>query len=138
MMMMMRKKIIIVIISIVLVLFIAMFVMTVSDRKYFNDIIRDIELNTDIENIDYVNFYDDYYLVVDSEYLYLINSQYEEITKIDLKLTHDNVNHYDIIYRDNTIMYMKNYKSKKGLVFEYYDLKSYELIDKIVVGGSYG
>ena len=136
--MMMRKKIIIVIISIVLVLFIAMFVMTVSDRKYFNDIIRDIELNTDIENIDYVNFYDDYYLVVDSEYLYLINSQYEEITKIDLKLTHDNVNDYDIIYRDNTIMYMKNYKSKKGLVFEYYDLKSYELIDKIVVGGSYG
>ena len=33
------------------------------------------------------------------------------------------------------IMYMDNYKDKEGIIFKYYNIYTYELIDKVVVGG---
>jgi hypothetical protein len=71
---------------------------------------------------------------MDNEYLYLFNFNYEEIYKIKKKLLYDNKNNYDIIYKDDTIMYMDNYKNKEGIIFKYYDIYTYEVIEEIVVG----
>ena len=35
-------------------------------------------------------------------------------------------------------MYMDNYIDKDSIVFNYYDIYSYKLIDSIIVGGNYG
>ena len=128
------KKIIIIGISILLIIFVFICVMVSIDNKYVNNIKRDIIKNTDVKNIIYVNKYDSNYIVIDKEFLYLFNFDYEEVYKINKKMLHDNKNNYDIIYKNNTIMYMNNYKSKEGIIFKYYDIYTYEVIDEIVVG----
>ena len=92
--------------------------------------------NTNIKDILYVNMYDNNYIVRDSEYVYLLNSKYKELDKIDVKLIHVNDHGYEIIYKDDTLMYMDNYKNEEGIVFEYYDIYTYELIDEIMIGGN--
>lgn len=112
-----------------------MCVMLIIDNKYISNIERDILKKTDIKDIIYINEYDDYYLVKDKENLYLFNSSYEEIYKVKIDLLYDNKNGYDIVYRDKTIMYMDNYCGDEGLVFKYYDIYTYDIIDEVVVGG---
>lgn len=104
------------------------------DNDYLSDIERDIVKNTDILDIEYVNEYDGYYIVMDLEYIYLFSNDYVEIYKTKIEKLADNKNNYELVYRDNKIMYMDNYDDKKGVIFKYYDLYSYELIDEIVVG----
>ena len=132
----MRKIVVIILISLISVLFFSMFIMVKIDNSNIDIIKKEILKNTDIKDIEYLNKYDNSYIVVDNEYIYLFNSNYEEITKLDNKIVADNKNNYDIIYKDKTIMYMDNYKNKDGLIFKYYDINTYELIDTIVVGGN--
>lgn len=106
------------------------------DNKYISDIEKNILKNTEVKKIEYVNEYDDYYLVMDSEYLYLFNSNFEEIYNVKVSLLHNNKNNYELIYRNNTVMYMDNYQSKEGVIFKYYDIYTYDVIDEIVVGDS--
>ena len=131
------KKIIIIFISVLVFLFISVCVMVSFDKNYINDIEEEILDNTDINNITYINKYDNSYIVMDKDNLYLLNSSYEEIYKVKISLLYENKNNYDLVYRDNTVMYMDNYKNKDGLIFKYYDVYTYELIDEVIVGGNY-
>lgn len=121
-------------ISILLILFILVCVMVHIDNRYVSSIEDEIIENTDIKNITYVNKYDNNYIVMDDENLYLFDSNYEELYKIKKDLLHENKNNYEIIYKDNTIMYMNNYKNKEGIIFKYYDIYTYLVIEEIVVG----
>lgn len=110
------------------------YVMVYIDNKKMDDIKNNILKNTDIENIMYINKYDNYYIIKDDKYLYLLDSKYEGVLEIDIKLLHDNENNYDLIYRNNMIMYMDNYEKDEKLIFKYYDIYSYEFIDEVMVG----
>ena len=112
--------------------------MVYIDKNNISDIGKDIVKNTKIKGIKYINKCDDYYIVKDNDYIYLIDYKYNEVLKIDNKKIYDNKNNYELIYRDNTIMYMDNYIDKDSIVFNYYDIYSYKLIDSIIVGGNYG
>ena len=128
------RKIIIIGVSILLILFIFICVMVGIDNKYINNIKKDIIKNTDIESIIYVNKYDNHYIVIDDDSLYLYNSNYEELYKIKKNLIYNNKNNYDVVYKDGTIMYMDNYRNKEGIIFKYYDIYTYEVISEIIVG----
>ena len=112
--------------------------MVYMDKNNINDIEKDIVKNIKIKGIKYINKYDNYYIVRDKNYIYLIDYKYIEVLKIDNKKIYDNKNDYELVYRDNTIMYMDNYIDNDGIVFNYYDIYSYKLIDSITVGGNYG
>ena len=129
------KKLVIIFISIILFLFIGIWIVVGVDRNSIKDIENDIIKNTDIKKIEYVNMYDGYYIVIDLNNLYLFNKKYEEIFEVERDKIYKNKNNYDIVYRNKTIMYMDNYKNKDGLIFKYYDIYNYKLIDEIVVGG---
>ena len=130
------KKLIAGFVVIILFLFISICVVVSFDESYVNNLEKEILKNTSLKNIIYVNKCDNNYIVIDKEQVYLFNSNYEEIYKVKESMLHENKNDYDLVYRDNTIMYMDNYKSKEGIIFKYYDLYTYELIDEIVVGGN--
>lgn len=103
-----------------------------NNTKKMKDIILE---NTKIDNISYVNKYDDKYIVSDDKNTYLFNSKYEEILRIANYLLHENKNNYQIIYKDNALVYLDDYIDKDSVVFKYYDIYTYELIDEIRVGG---
>ena len=132
------KKLVVIFIGIILFLFVSRCIMVYIDKNNINDIKKDIVKNTEIKGIKYINKYDNYYIVMNKNYIYLIDYKYNEVLKIDNKKIYENKNNYELIYRDNTIMYMDNYIDKEGVIFNYYDIYSYKLIDSIMVGGNYG
>lgn len=106
-----------------------------NDNKYYDKIKKIIEEECKIDNIIYINKYNDYYIVKDKEYLYLINSEYRIISEIDNNLLYENKEKYDIIYDDEVFMYMDDEYIDNGVIYRYYDIYSYELINEIKVGG---
>ena len=129
------KKIIKIFIGIIILIFILILGMVRNNDKNYNKMIKEIENNTLVKEVVYVNKYNNYFIVEDNEYLYLINNKYEIISEIDINLLYKNSKNYDIIYKDERFMYMEdNYKDGK-LYYKYYDIYNYSLIDEIMVGG---
>ena len=127
------KKIIVLFIGIVMFLFISRYTMVLIDYKYEDSLKNEILNNTDIDSFLYVNKYDNHYIIQDKDYLYLFNSKFEEIIRISLDKVYKNSLGYAIVYRDKTIMYMDNYMDKRGIIYKYYDIYTYEVIDEVLV-----
>lgn len=129
------KRIVKIFVSIIIFLFIMIMFMIGNDNRYYDKIKKIIEEECKIDNIIYINKYNDYYIVKDKEYLYLINSEYRIISEIDNNLLYENKENYDIIYDDEVFMYMDDEYIDDGVIYRYYDIYSYELINEIKVGG---
>lgn len=129
------KKVVVGFIILICLVFISMLVMVSIDSKDILKLENEIKDNTSIDMVQYVNKYDGYYIVLDKEYLYLFNDLYEEIYKIEIEKIHKNKNNYELVYRNNTIMYMDSYTKTDGIVFKYFDIFTYEMIDEVVIGG---
>lgn len=132
------KKLVLVLVSIIILSFILISYMVNNNDKYIANLEKMIIDNTDIKLVDYVNEYDEYYIVSDKDNLYLVNMEYEIIFDIEKSKIHENSKNYDIIYKEDKLMYFNNIYDKDRLVYEYYDLYTYEIIDKVVVGDNYG
>ena len=128
------RKVVIICISLLFILFVSICIIVRIDNKSNKDMKNIILKNTDIREIQYVNKYDNYYIVIDNIELYLLNNRFEEVYRTDVDRLYKNKNNYDIIYRNDTVMYMDNYKNKEGIIFKYYDIYTYEVIEEIVVG----
>lgn len=129
------KKVVVGFIILICLVFISMLVMVSIDSKDILKLENEIRDNTSVDMVQYVNKYDGYYIVLDKEYLYLFNDLYEEIYKIEIEKIHKNKNNYELVYRNNTIMYMDSYTKTDGIVFKYFDIFTYEMIDEVVIGG---
>ena len=129
------KRLVIVLISIIILFFILVSYLVINNNNYDKRLIKEIENNTNIDNINYVNEYGDYYLIMDEDYLYLINNQYEVINRVEEYLLCDNNDNYDIVYDDNLLLYFKDISHDNVLEYVYYDIYSCELVDKVTIGG---
>ena len=129
------KKVVKIVIGLIIILFMFITYMVYDDNKYNNKIIKNIVKNTEIKDIIYFNEYNNYYIVKDKDYIYLFDKKYKEIFKVDNVLVYENKKNYDIIYKDELLMYMNDYYKNNRLVYEYYNIYTYELIDKVIVGG---
>ena len=123
--------------TILLIILILIICMDYNDKKSTNKIINSIYKHTDINGIKYINRYDDYYIVLDNKKLYLINRDYDIIIEKEVSSLYDNKNNYDIIYKDEELMYFNDYIKDNKLVYEYYNIYNYKLIDRVFVGGNY-
>lgn len=129
------KKVVISFISIMIVIFIMILYVVSSDNKNSLSLELVLKDKIDISEINYLNKYNDYYLVEDSNYLYLIDKEYKIISKLEIELIHKNINNYAIIYEDDKIYYLNDYIDDDKMVYEYYDIYSYEMIKQVLVGG---
>jgi len=132
------KKLLILVIFILVIIFLLMYYMIYSNNNYFDIIKKNITKNLEIKDIQYLNEYDNYYILLDKDYLYLIDNEYNEILRVERFLIHDNIKDYDIIYKEDHFMYFNDLYDGNNLVYEYYDIYKYELIDRIIVGGNDG
>lgn len=107
-----------------------------NDDNYNKKLIKGIINHTDISNIEYVNKYDNHYIVTNNKYIYLLDDKYQELLRRDIYLIHENDNNYEIIYKDDNLMYFNDYMKNDVLVYEYYDINTYKLINRVLVGGN--
>jgi hypothetical protein len=105
-----------------------------NDNKYIDNIKDNIYKNTELDEINYINKYDNYYIVRDKKYVYVFDMKYNEIVKIDNILVYENKKNYDIIYKDDIVMYSHEYYKKNILYCDYYDLYKYTLIKTVSLG----
>lgn len=102
-----------------------------NDENYSDSLIAKLQN----DNITYINPYGDWYIVLDKENLYLYDQKYTEIIKISNDNLCQNTNNYEIIYRNESFQYLKDYYQSDKLVYEYYHIYTCELIEKNVLGG---
>lgn len=127
------KKVLILLLFILICIFVIISLVVKNDNNYIDNLEYKIIENTGIKDIEYVNYYDGYFLVRDNNNLYLLDSEYSEIVNISLKMMFSQYDKYDIVYRDKTLMFMESYKNKEGLVFKYYDIYTGDEIDTIIL-----
>ena len=129
----MKRVFVIVIGSIIVLSIILISIVINNDKRYINKLKSNIINNTEIKSIKYINKYDDYYIVMDNKKLYLITGSYNTLLEVDRILIHENNKNYDIIYKDERLMYFSDLCKKNKLKYRYYDLYTYELIDEVVI-----
>jgi len=130
------KKLIKIFLGILIIIFLLILYIDYNDHRYINKLEKAIIKNTDVREVSYLNTYGKYYIVMDDDNLYVFDSEYVELLKVDKILIHENNKKYDIIYEEKP-MYISNYYKDNKLYYEYYDLYTYEKTGEVLVGGNY-
>ena len=130
------KRIIIIFLSITFILLILL--LYITNDNYYNNISKSIKDNYANINLYYVNKYNDYYIFLSDENYGVLDGEYNEIMLISKSLVHDNTNNYDVIYKDNKLIYQKEVLDKDKLMINYYDIYTYQLDKTITMGGNNG
>ena len=104
----------------------------------YNNISKSIKDNYANINLYYVNKYNDYYIFLSDENYGVLDGEYNEIMLISKSLVHDNTNNYDVIYKDNKLIYQEEVLDKDKLMINYYDIYTYQLDKTITMGGNNG
>lgn len=130
------KRIIIIFLSITFILL--MLLVYITNDNYYNNISKSIKDNYANINLYYVNKYNDYYIFLSDENYGVLDGEYNEIMLISKSLVHDNTNNYDVIYKDNKLMYQEEVLDKDKLMINYYDIYTYQLDKTITIGGNNG
>lgn len=132
----MYERIIIIFLSITFILLILL--LYITNDNYYNNISKSIKDNYANINLYYVNKYNDYYIFLSDENYGVLDGEYNEIMLISKSLVHDNTNNYDVIYKDNKLMYQEEVLDKDKLMINYYDIYTYQLDKTITIGGNNG
>ena len=130
------KRIIIIFLSITFILLILL--LYITNDNYYNNISKSIKDNYANINLYYVNKYNNYYIFLSDENYGVLDGEYNEIMLISKSLVHDNTNNYDVIYKDNKLMYQEEVLDKDKLMINYYDIYTYQLDKTITIGGNNG
>ncbi len=130
------KRIIIIFLSITFILLILL--LYITNDNYYNNISKSIKDNYANINLYYVNKYNDYYIFLSDENYGVLDGEYNEIMLISKSLVHDNTNNYDVIYKDNKLIYQEEVLDKDKLMINYYDIYTYQLDKTITMGGNNG
>lgn len=130
------KRIIIIFLSITFILL--MILVYITNDNYYNNISKSIKDNYANINLYYVNKYNDYYIFLSDENYGVLDGEYNEIMLISKSLVHDNTNNYDVIYKDNKLIYQEEVLDKDKLMINYYDIYTYQLDKTITMGGNNG
>ena len=96
------KRIIIIFLSITFILLILL--LYITNDNYISKSIKDNYANI---NLYYVNKYNDYYVFLSDENYGVLDGEYNGIMLISKSLVHGNTNNYDVIYKDNKLMYQE-------------------------------
>lgn len=128
------KKVIIMFISLLVMIFIFVMFTVNKNDKYNNDMVSYIKKNiTSLESINYINKYDNYYIVKDNLNVMVIDNDMNIV--LSEKLSNIYSSYDDIVYRLNKLMYIEKIVEDNKVTYNYYDIYNHEEIDSIVVEG---
>ena len=128
------KKIIIsaLIIFLGIILFVIIYPVN-KNNNYSKSLINDVYKNTDIKDISYLNKEDNYYIVKSNDKVIILDNNYDVINSYDVSsLKNSDLN---LVYKRNNLYYEEVINSKDKIVYNYYDVYSYDLVYSSNVGG---
>lgn len=129
------KKIIIIFIVLVIIVFIRIGLLVNTNNKYEDKLINEIVANYQDVNVDYVNKYNNYLIFTTDDSLIVLDKDYKEIFKEDINKIYKMDGNYDILYKQNKVMYEKSKIEDKVLTYTYYDIYTGKEVSSVVLGG---
>ncbi len=115
-------KILIIPIIIVIICILSLSYTITKNKDYQDNMLKKIKKNYNINNIDYLNYYNNYYIIKNKEDIIVLNNKYEEVLKE--KISNIDTNKYELVYRDKKLMYEETTLKKDKVIYTYYDIKS--------------
>ena len=130
------KKIVIIFISILIILLFLIIRVVKVNENYEKEIYRNVnKYYTSLEKIENVNKYDIYYILTTKNSIIILDKKYQEIKKEKISNLYNLDKNYDIIYKNEIIMYLVKTKKNNKLIYSYYNALSGEKIDTMTIGG---
>lgn len=127
-------KVLVIIILIILIAIISLSYTINKNSSYQENIIKEIQSHySTSNNIEYANYYGNYYIFTTKEKVIVLNKEFKEITSEDKNQLAENKNNYQLIYKANKLMYEETILSKKTVTYKYYDSKTYKQLSKITL-----
>ena len=130
----MKKKVILLLIIILLIAistFLIVIIPSIKDKKYKKDLLENIYKNTKIEKINYLNKYNNYYIIKMDNKVVVLDLNYEEVYSKEI-VRESNL---PLVYRRNNLYYEKKVRKKDSLKYFYYSTDDETLIFSSEVGG---
>lgn len=129
------KKVIIIILIVFLFILCSLIYINRTNSSNINKLIK--KNYADIKLL-YTNKYNSYYIFISEKNYGVLDKNYEEILLVDKENLCKKKKNYDIIYKDEKLMYEEEIFKNKKLTFNYYDIDDCKLINSISLGGSDG
>jgi len=76
-----------------------------------------------------------YYIILTTKNLIVLDKNYKEILKEDIKKIKKIDKDNELVYRLNNVMYETKEINKDKIIYNYYDIYTNELIDTVEIGG---
>ena len=130
----MKKKVILLLIIILLIAistFLIVIIPSIKDKKYKKDLLENIYKNTKIEKINYLNKYNNYYIIKIDNKAVVLDLNYEEVYSKEIVRESS----LPLVYRRNNLYYEKKVRKKDSLKYFYYSTDDETLIFSSEVGG---
>lgn len=122
------KIIFIIIILIILILIMILFLNN-KNQKYLDSITKNIKENYNIdETITYSNLYSNYYIFTTKKDIIVLNKEYEEVLTEDIDVLTPNPNNYELIYKNNKLIYEETILKNNKITYKYYDATTGKLL----------
>ena len=128
------KKFLVFIILLVLIVFSFISLVVLKNNNYLDNDIKEIRKNYQINEINYLNKHDLYYIILTNKNLIVLTNNYQEVLKEDISKIKINKK-YDLVYKLNQVMYEEKIVKKDKITYNYYDIYTNELIDSLEIGG---
>ena len=105
-----------------------------NNNKYLDNITKNIKENYNIkEKITYSNLYGNYYIFTTKTKVIVLNKEYEEIKKFNIDILSNNKNNYQLIYKNNKLMFEETNIKDDKLIYKYYDATNGEFIKETIM-----
>lgn len=132
----MQKKILISILIVILISFLIIIIYpVVKNNNYQKELISNIEKNTNIDDITYVNKDNNYYIVRTNKQVTVLDLNYDEVFNISSDLLIDSK--LELTYARNNLYYKEKVREGSKLSYNYYDVTNNEKVYSSLLGGYY-
>ena len=129
-----KRKVLILILLLILIVPLLIIIYPVSrNNRYQKNLEERIYKNTSIKNITYINKDNNYYIIKNDKEIIVLDLNYEEVYKIELKNTKDLDK--ELTYRRNNLYYEDKIREKGKLTYKFYNISSGDEEYSLEVGG---
>lgn len=133
----MSKKSVFMLLMVFIVLILGIYIYpSIKNDNYQKRLISDIYKNTDINDIEYLNKDNNYYVVKYRDKVIVLDLNYEEVYSIDKSKLKDN--DLDLVYRRNNLYYEEKIRDGDNLTYNFYNIDNNELAYQVLLGGNDG
>lgn len=132
------KRIVLIVLSGFILVMVLVFRIVIKNDCYIRNMKKSISEHykgiDDYRDIVSINRYNDYYIVGMDNRVLVLDKKYKRVTEYNNVDLVDDALNSKIIYMDDMVLLVKDEKVDSGLIYNYYDVKSGEMVKSLEVG----